>query len=210
MGFRKCFRKFPPDLRSIAYHPPSVPLLHCSDLTSWVGDGGEDVETSRYTLDPLHYPFPLLPSPLCCQFSRPYPSFPAPITPPLCPCCLPHDLQTGAIHPSANFQPSPALIHSEISLMCSQSCCFQFLLLEFSSQFQPAFTLLFYSFFKSPVTSSRAYSKASLYSPSFTSQLHLPLPITLSSERPSSAGAVISSPHHTLPFYESMSPAPPL
>ena len=28
------------------YPPPSTSLLHCSDLTSWGGDGGEDVETS--------------------------------------------------------------------------------------------------------------------------------------------------------------------
>lgn len=61
-------------------------------------------------------------------------------------------------------------------------------LLEFSFEFHPAFPSHFCSFSRSPVTSSRAYSKASLYSPSLTSQLHLPLPITLFCEQPSSAG----------------------
>lgn len=126
-GIERCLRNtcqtvfllwaFPPGFRALL----TTPLLRHSFPAQVLPVGVVTV-----VLDPLQYPCPLPPSPLRCQFSRPCPSLPAPSLLPSALSSLLPDLQTGVIHPFADLQPSPALLHSEVSPACSLSCSFQF------------------------------------------------------------------------------------
>lgn len=134
---------------------------------------------------------PLLCSPLTAS---------RPSSPSLCPPHLHSDLQTGVGPPSAPLQPyQPSSLNSpkQVLFFAVSNSTFgdsplnSSQLLPLSSTASLGLQLPLQGLIQRPLSTP----------PSLTSQLHLPLPIILFSELPSSAGPAISRLCHTFPFH---------